>query len=44
MGKKIYENANEPKRFYEIKKCHICGPRYYVEEIFEKIKNMLAKK
>ena len=41
MGQKIYKKANSPKEFYEIKKCHICGPRYYTDEISEKIKFML---
>jgi uncharacterized protein len=41
MGKKIFENANQPKEFYEIKKCHCCGLRYYADEISEKIKSML---
>jgi len=44
MGKKIFDNANAPKEFYEIKKCHCCGPRYYADEISEKIKNMLKAK
>lgn len=44
MGKKIYDNANEPKEFYEVKKCHICAPIFYPEEISEKIKKMIRKK
>ncbi len=44
MGQKIYVVANTPKEFYEIKKCHICGPNYYPAEIAEKIKAMLVKK
>lgn len=40
MGKKIFDNANHPKQFYEIKKCHCCGPRYYSDEISEKIYTM----
>ncbi len=43
MGEKIFSLANEPKEFYEIKKCHICGPKYYSDEISEKIKKMLLR-
>lgn len=41
MGQKIFENANVPKEFYEIEKCHICGPDFYADSISQKIKNML---
>jgi dipeptidyl aminopeptidase/acylaminoacyl peptidase len=41
MGKKVFDNANVPKEFYEIKNCHICGPAFYTDEISTKIKNML---
>lgn len=41
MGKKIFDNANIPKEFYEIEKCHICGPYYYADSISLKIINML---
>lgn len=41
MGKKIFENANEPKKFYSIDKCHLCGPHYYAKEIAQKIKDMM---
>jgi fermentation-respiration switch protein FrsA (DUF1100 family) len=41
MGKKIYEHANEPKEFYEIKKPHICGPEFYAVSIASKITDML---
>ncbi len=44
MGKKIFDNANQPKEFYEVKKCHICAPIFYTEEIAEKIKKMLVEK
>ena len=44
MGEKIFDNANEPKEFYEIKECHICGLQYYPDEITGKIKSMLYKK
>lgn len=36
-GKKIFESANEPKEYYEIDKCHICGTAYYSNEIADKI-------
>jgi fermentation-respiration switch protein FrsA (DUF1100 family) len=41
MGKKLFEKANQPKEFYEIKKCHICGPTFYPDEISERINKML---
>ncbi len=41
MGKKIFDNANAPKEFYEIKKCHICGPEFYADSISFKINKML---
>ena len=41
MGQKIFNNANEPKEFYEIKGCHICGPDFYADSISLKIQNML---
>ena len=44
MGKKIFDNANAPKEFYEVKKCHICAPQFYAAEIAEKIKKMLIVK
>ena len=44
LGKKIFENANQPKEFYEIKHKHIEGPTFYGEIISEKIKGLLSKK
>jgi len=44
MGKKIFDQANEPKVFYEIKKRHICGPEYYADSISVKITDMLNVK
>ena len=44
MGKKIFDNANQPKEFYEVKKCHICAPIFFTEEIADKIKKMLNEK
>ncbi|MBL7913661.1 MAG: alpha/beta fold hydrolase [Bacteroidia bacterium] len=41
MGQKIFEHANTPKEFYEIKKCHICGPEFYADSISQKIINLL---
>jgi uncharacterized protein len=41
MGQKIFSNANDPKEFYEIKKCHMCGPDFYADSISQKIVNML---
>ncbi|MFN8237692.1 MAG: alpha/beta hydrolase [Chitinophagales bacterium] len=44
MGKKIFDTANEPKELFEVKKCHICAPQFYADEIAEKIKKMLIEK
>lgn len=41
MGKKIFDNANEPKDFFEVKKCHMCAPEYYPEEIASRINRMV---
>lgn len=41
MGQKLFEKANHPKEFYEIKECHICGPRYYADSIAQKINRLL---
>ena len=40
MGQKIFDNANSPKEFFEIKKEHILGPKFYTDEISKKIKSM----
>lgn len=42
MGQKIFNNATAPKEFYEIKKCHMCGPDFYADSISRKIVNMLT--
>lgn len=41
MGKELYARAREPKQFYEIRKCHICGPLYYADSIAFKIRGMV---
>lgn len=41
MGKQLYENANEPKEFFEIDRPHINGIFYYGKEISEKIYKMI---
>ena len=40
MGRKIFDHANEPKSFYEIKGCHACGPILYPDSIIARIKSM----
>jgi hypothetical protein len=42
-GKKLFEYANEPKTFYEIDKCHICGLLFYSDNIGNKINEMTKK-
>ena len=41
MGKQLYENANEPKEFFEIDRPHISGISYYGKDISEKIDKMI---
>jgi len=43
LGKKLFDNANQPKEFYEIKHCHICGSQFYADTISQKIKDLLNK-
>lgn len=43
QGKRLFKRANSPKEFYEIDKCHICGPNYYGQEIADKIIEMLSE-
>ena len=40
-GKKLFDSANQPKEFYEIRNCHICGLDFYAAEIAHKIQNMI---
>lgn len=40
LGKKLFENANQPKSFLEIEKCHICGIKYYPKEVSNKIDSL----
>lgn len=41
LGKKIFEQANQPKEFYEIDKAHILGLQYYSKAIADKIKELV---
>ncbi len=41
LGKRIYDNANQPKEFYEIKGPHIAAPILYTDSIKEKIMRMV---
>ncbi len=41
MGEELFELANSPKDMYVINQCHICGPKYYADEISDKIFEML---
>ncbi len=41
MGKKIYENANQPKTFMEINGKHLEGPKLVGKEISDKISEIL---
>ena len=40
MGEKIFENANQPKEFYQVDKPHIEALQHYSKEISDKIKKM----
>lgn len=41
MSEELFENANEPKYFYKIKGCHMCGTVYYPDSIKNKILQMI---
>lgn len=43
MGRELFEKANEPKTFYEIQNCHICGLKFYADSIANKINEMAMK-
>ncbi len=43
MGKHIYDAANSPKAFYEIKHRHIQGPLFYADSIVGKINRMVGE-
>jgi hypothetical protein len=43
MGEKLFEVANEPKQFYQVDKCHVCGPIYYSENILQKMDVLFGK-
>jgi len=42
FGKILFENANQPKLFYEIKGRHVYGPKLYADSICFKITSMLT--
>ncbi len=42
MGVELYKKAIEPKVFWQIKGCHICGLNIYREEYTSRIKRLLA--
>ena len=41
MGQQLFNKANAPKQFFEIKGAHLAGPALYTEEIAGKIKAMV---
>jgi len=41
MGKTLFENANEPKQFYQIKGAHMAGPVLYTDSIAIKINELI---
>jgi len=43
MGHKLFDNANQPKSFYEVKHPHIFAPEFYADSITYKIKGMVGK-
>ncbi|MCX6248075.1 MAG: hypothetical protein NTW10_10095 [Bacteroidetes bacterium] len=40
LGKRMFDEANEPKAFYEIRQCHICGLNFYPDSIAGRIEKM----
>lgn len=43
QGEKLFANANEPKTFLKIDKCHICGLSFYPDEILNAINKLLLQ-
>lgn len=43
LAKRIYDNANNPKTFYQVKGPHIMGVQLYTDSIAYKINSMLGK-
>lgn len=43
MGEQLFEVANEPKQFYQVEKCHVCGPIYFSENILQKMDVLFGK-
>lgn len=41
MGKTLFENANEPKQFYQIKGAHMAGPVLYTDSICARLERMI---
>lgn len=41
MGKQLFENANEPKEFFEIDRPHLKGISFYGKEISDKMYSMI---
>ncbi len=41
LGKRIFDNANQPKTFFEVDKSHLFALKYYAKEIANKIIKML---
>ena len=44
QGQLLYEAATEPKAFYEIDQCHICGPLHYADEIVHRMEQLFQDK
>ncbi len=42
MGVELYNKAPEPKEFWEIKGCHICGMWLYSDEYIKRLKKLVA--
>jgi hypothetical protein len=42
MGVELYKKALEPKEFWQIKGCHICGLSIYKDEYTSKIRKLLT--
>ncbi|MCC7331004.1 MAG: alpha/beta hydrolase [Flavobacteriales bacterium] len=40
MGEELFKEANSPKQFMKIDKCHICGPMYYSAPILQKMEEL----
>lgn len=42
QGKLLYDAATEPKEFYRLDSCHICGPIHYADSIVSRMERLFS--